>query len=403
MALLMTASFLYALNFGLLLPVVPVIVADASGGAAGLVNTTLLVATVITQWMSPTLLQYATRGRLFLIGVVLMSLPCIAYAPEDASTWSIFVASGLRGAGFGLVTVVSSALVIELAPASRRGATLGAFGLATSIPGIFGPSLGLWLLNEYSSVEPAAAGLGAGILAVCILLLVRVTRAGGTLSRRESVPQRALLDMLADRHLRAYAIAFTLISVAWGGTTALLALALPPGGLSSAAAFLFVSGLLRAVGRWAAGWWVDRGVDPVGASPPVVAVTALGLALIAIDTSAISVIISATVYGFGLGVLQTMLFLAIVRRNMHGHSAASALWAGSLDAGGVLGTSCLAGVAVIAGYGAVLWSMPVIMLMAIPLLLGRRSEQATATPCGQRAVRQPEPRGESHRNNPDCS
>jgi predicted MFS family arabinose efflux permease len=398
MALLMAAAFMYSLNFGLLLPVAPLlIVEDAGGAAAGLVNTALLLATVATQWLSPVFLQRMTKGRLYVAGVLLMTLPCLPLAADDASVWTVFAASTLRGAGFGLLTVVSSSLVIELAPVARRGAVFGTFGLATSIPGIFGPSLGLQLLHHYSATEPALVALVSGLIALATVLLVREIRAGGVLHGYESdVPKTAVLNMLGDPDLRAYAISFTLISVAWGGTTSFLALALPADGLASAASFLFISGLLRAAGRWVAGWWVDRGTHAVRAAIPTTVVMAAGLAILAINHSPVAVVVSAVVYGTGLGLIQTLLFLAIVQRNTYGHSSASALWATSLDLGGVLGTSALAAVAWVGGYSAVLWSMPAIMLFAVPLLLRRwRADGSSSSESSEQALsRHPELRAD---------
>lgn len=376
--LLMAASFLYSFNFTMLLPITPLFIEERGGGnAAGLVNTALLVATVVTQWLSPLLLRRWTKKQLFVVALLLMGLPAVAYIPATDGVAIIFAASIIRGAGFGILTVISAALVIDLSPGHARGSVLGRFGLATAVPAIFGPSLGLHLLETRSAYEPALLGVAASLLGVILVCCVTQLRRDGSMRDRDNaVPGTVVFRMLKDRQLAGLALAFMLVSVAWGGTTSFLPLSLPAQGLASAASFLFISGLLRAVGRWLAGVWFDHGVLPVRASVPTVGIMAIGLSLLTLDTSPAIVIASAAIYGTGLGFLQTFLFLAMVHRNTYGQSAASALWATSLDLGGVIGTSVLAGVAAIGGYQAVLYAMPLIMLIAVPILVvGQRLER----------------------------
>jgi predicted MFS family arabinose efflux permease len=376
-AILMLAAGLYSFNFTMLLPVTPVLVDRQGGrGIAGLVNTALLLATVLMQWASPLVLRHFTKKVLFIVGLALMGLPAFAYIVFSTSVTAIFVASAFRGAGFGILTVVSAALVLELSPAHRRGRVLGQFGLATSIPGIFGPAVGLQLMSAHSGAWPSALGAAVCIVAAGLLCMVRQpwTRTA-THGADNAMPRTAVLRMLRNPELRGFAVAFTLVSVAWGGTTSFLPLALTDVGPGSAASFLLISGLVRALGRWLAGLLADRGMSPAASSVPIVFTMAFGLALLAIDDNPAVIIASAVIYGSGLGLLQTMLFLAIIRRSPYGHGAAAALWSTSLDIGGVLGTSVLAGVAALWGYSAVLWAMPAIMLLALPFLLKRRQAE----------------------------
>ena len=47
----------------------------------------------------------------------------------------------------GFAIVVSVALLADLTHADRRGAAIGSYGLALSLPSIFVPSLGVYLLS----------------------------------------------------------------------------------------------------------------------------------------------------------------------------------------------------------------------------------------------------------------
>jgi hypothetical protein len=91
--------------------------------------------------------------------------------------------------------------------------------------------------------------------------------------------------MLSDAYVRALSLSLLVVSVAWIGTMTFLPLVLPSSGTASASSFLLVSGLLIAVGRWAAGAVTDRAAALVSRFPWIVVVTASGLGLLTLSTS----------------------------------------------------------------------------------------------------------------------
>src|SRR6187200_20451 len=121
-ALLATAP-LWAVNGG------------ATAAGSGLVNGVLLAATVLAQLAVPRALASWGTGRVLVAGLLLLGVPAPAYLLSDGLGWLLGL-SALRGLGFGILTVVGSTVVAHLAPAGRRGAAIGVYGLAVAVPNL---------------------------------------------------------------------------------------------------------------------------------------------------------------------------------------------------------------------------------------------------------------------------
>ncbi len=150
MILTLLASSFAMVGFYLLLSVVPLYAEEAGGGSsgAGLATAVFMLSTVLTQVRMPRLLDRYGYAAVLPFGPALLGLPAFAYPLADGLAWILLVTLA-RGVGFGIVTVVLVALIVELAPPERRGEALGLIGVAISLPTIFGNPLGLWIVELY--------------------------------------------------------------------------------------------------------------------------------------------------------------------------------------------------------------------------------------------------------------
>nr|MBA3795403.1 MFS transporter [Rubrobacter sp.] len=133
-ALLALATFATFLGFQLLLSVVP-LYAEASGGGspgAGLATAAFMLSTVLTQVTMPKLLGRFGYRKVLVAGLLFLGLPAFVYSFADGMS-GILAVTLARGVGFGIVTVIFAALVVELAPPERRGEALGLFGVAITL------------------------------------------------------------------------------------------------------------------------------------------------------------------------------------------------------------------------------------------------------------------------------
>jgi MFS family permease len=362
-ALILIAGVFLFVNFQVLLSTAPVLMERAAHrGGAGLANTVLLGFTTAAQLVCPMLLLRFRHRTLLVAGLLLQGLPSMLYL-LDGSIVAQLSASALRGMGFGLTTVAVSVILIELAPVAMRGTFLGYFGLASAVPNIFMQAVGLQLLQSGLLWVDVVIAAGTGIAGALAAAAIRPPE-------RELAPAQIQRGYgLGDRGLAALVVAFVLISVTWGGTVTFLPVALPPAGVESAAAFLLVSGVTRAVGRYVAGPFSDSMPSRrlLVASGVILTV---GLGLTASRGGAAAAIAGAAAYGLGSGAFQTVVYVAMLARAKEAHfGTVSALWNISIDLGGVIGTSTLGLMAAIYGYAPVLWAMPLLGLLAIPVVI----------------------------------
>src|ERR671910_44026 len=146
--LLTFVAFAALFGFQLLLSVVPLYADEAGGGSsgAGLATAAFMLSTVLTQIQMPRILGRYGYRRTLAAGLLFLGVPALFYAYAQMLV-PILAVTLLRGVGFGIVTVVFAALVVELAPPGRRGEALGLLGVAITLPNIFCNALGLWLVE----------------------------------------------------------------------------------------------------------------------------------------------------------------------------------------------------------------------------------------------------------------
>jgi len=117
MALLGIATCATFAGFQLLLSVVPLYADRAGGGTtgAGLATAALMLATVLTQVQMPRLLGRLGYRAALAAGLLLLGAPALLYGAAGELP-SILAVTLVRGIGFGVVTVVFAAVIVELAP-----------------------------------------------------------------------------------------------------------------------------------------------------------------------------------------------------------------------------------------------------------------------------------------------
>jgi MFS family permease len=353
-----------AISFSVLLPVVPVLLERRGPhGAAGAATAALFLGAVFGEWLTPWLLTRFSSARLLVAGQLLTAVPSLVYVLPHPDALQMLGGAGLRGLGMGVSIVVSVALVAELSAPHRRGRSIGYFGLALSVPGIVMPSIGVSLLDaghaDVAAVIACVSGCAGAFLA---------TR----LPPEPAVRERVATNILGAFRLPgvlALFVGFALVSCSFGAIVTYAPVALPAGGLGSAAVFLFVSGGWRAASRWLAGVLGDHQPARLVLLGGL-ALSLFGLVLLAIPGGAVTVIVSATAYGIGYGAVQTGVYLVMTERGSSAYwGAISALWNSAIDFGASLGGVLLGFGAAWYGYGSAIWIMPAVMLLALPLFL----------------------------------
>jgi predicted MFS family arabinose efflux permease len=368
-----------AISFNMLLPVVPVLM-ERSGphGAAGAATAALFVGAVAGELLTPWLMSRWSSARLLVVGQLMTAVPSLVYALPHPDPWLMLAAAGLRGLGMGVAIVVSVALVGELATPARRGRSIGYFGFALSAPGIFLPSVAVTLLEAGRVDVDALVALVSGIVGA--LLVFKLPRR----AQPAVQPSYNLLEAFRRPGLLMLYLGFVLVSCSFGAVITFAPIALPTAGIGSAAAFLFVAGGARAISRWLAGVLGDRRPGRLVLLAGV-GVTFIGLVALATRANPLVIVLAALAFGTGYGAVQTGVYLAMSARGSSAHlNTTSALWNSGIDLGASLGGTLLGLGAARYGYQAAIWAIPVIVLIALPLLLAPPEKRAGPEPSSDR-------------------
>jgi MFS family permease len=171
---ILAANFLLFFGFYLLLPVLPFYLAEAFQAnkvTVGIVLSCYVVAALVIRPFSGFLLDTFARKPLYIIAFFVFTAVFAGYL--FAGTLALFtVLRIVHGLSFGTVTVAGNTLVIDISPASRRGESLGYYGLANNIAMAIGPMIGI-ILYDYHSFDTifiyAFCSCLAGLLLACLL------------------------------------------------------------------------------------------------------------------------------------------------------------------------------------------------------------------------------------------
>lgn len=355
-----------SVNFQILLPVVPVMVERAGPhGAAGAATAALFIGAVIGELSTPWLMSRQRSTHLLVGGQLLTALPSLAYTIPHPAVLAMIAAASARGIGMGVAIVVSVALLSEITATDRRGRSIGYYGLALGAPGIFVPSIGVFLLASGHAEVDALIALVSGLVGV--LFALRIPDRPVHLVRTST----NLVGAMRRPGLFTVFVGFVLSSCSFGGVVTYTPVALPLNGLGSAASFLLFSGAARAASRWLAGVLSDRW-PPRNVLIGGVTASLAGLVVLALHAGGVTVLVAAVVFGAGYGATQTAAFLAMSERGIRSDSGAiSAFWNSGIDLGSSLGGTLIGLAAASYGYIAAGWVLPIVVATSLPLFLWR--------------------------------
>jgi len=370
--LLTLVAFAALFGFQLLLSVVPLYADEAGGGSsgAGLATAAFMLTTVMTQIQMPRILGRYGYRRTLAAGLLFLGVPALFYT-YTGTLVPILAVTLVRGVGFGVVTVVFAALIVELAPPHRRGEALGLLGVAITLPTIFCNALGLWLAGEFGFGVVFLLGGFAPLLGLGMIPWIRFAAP----ARKEGEESGAgFFAGLGRGPLRRIFILFAATTMAAGVVLTFLPLAVTESGVFSAASALLVFGITTTASRWWAGRFGDRN-DPRLLLAPGLIACAIGM--VCLPLGGVILLFGAVLFGAGFGLLQNATLIMMMGRvSKSEYGLGSTLWNAAFDAGTGIGAFSFGFVISAIGF---FWSFFICAVMVasalILVLLDRSSEQ----------------------------
>lgn len=330
--LLILVSFAALFGFQLLLSVVPLYADEVGGGSsgAGLATAAFMLSTVLTQIQMPRVLGRYGYRRALAAGLLFLGVPALFYA-YTGTLMTILAVTLLRGVGFGIVTVVFAALIVELAPPGRRGEALGLLGIAITLPTVFCNALGLWLAGRFGFEVVFLLGGATPLLGLVMIPGIRFAPKAG----ENEGGVVGFFAGLGRPHLRRIFLLFAATTMAAGVIVTFLPLAVPGSGMFSAAGALLVVGITSTISRWWGGRFGDRR-DPRLLLAPGLIACAFGVA--GLPFGGVLLLAGAVLFGTGFGLLQnSTLILMMGRVSKSEFGLGSTLWNAAFDAGTGIG------------------------------------------------------------------
>ncbi|WP_194861502.1 MFS transporter [Dietzia sp. SYD-A1] len=364
-------------GFSLLLPVVPLAVLRGGGSdlVAGATTGVFMTVTVLVQLLTPRITAAIGYRWVLATGSALLGLPSGLLALAEGPV-AVLAVSGVRGAGFGMMTVAGSALVAELAPPGMLGRATSLIGLAVGISEAIFLPVGLWLLEVFGLATVAWSATAFGVVGLLAASrLPDVHPAPARPSDPSALGRRAMIVLLAGPFLVMVAV-----SLPYGAAASFLSPALDSivsgSGAVVAGVGLGLLGVGVIVGRTFAGLVSDRR-GPGALVWPGLAFSALGMAgiagLLTLSANPWWFIAPTVVFGLGFGAVQNEALVGSFERMPRSRlGTASASWNISFDAGTGLGSVVMGAVA---GFGYVVLFMVaagIVLVVGGPAAVGAR-------------------------------
>jgi MFS family permease len=302
---LVVASFVVAMGYGLVAPVLPTYARSFGVGVTG--------ATVVVSAFALFRLLFAPVGGslvgrlgpriVYVSGLVIVALSTGASAYAD-SYWQLLTFRGLGGIGSTMFTISAASLVITLAPVRSRGRASALFGSGFLLGNVFGPVLGAGLSGLGLRAPFVIYGVALLIAAAIVAVFVRPSRAEREAAKKRAVAEPAQPPMRVAEAWQNAAYRASLVSGfvhGWANLGVRMSI-VPLFIVTTAAAGDWSPGVALAayaIGTLVMLRWTGRAVDVRGRKPLLVgglvasAVTSLALGL----SGHVAVVIALSVLG----------------------------------------------------------------------------------------------------------
>jgi MFS family permease len=250
--LLFFAQFTFSFVFQCLIPTLPIYLSRLGSNEVEIgviIGAFFFCALVLRPFVGKALLR--TPEKKFMItGSLLYALSSLTYlfAPPF---WPLLIVRVVQGIGFAFFHTAAFTLVANISPETHRGQSISYFALAMSISGALGPSVGIFLINEFSFTLLFLACSG---LSFCALLITC------RLGRRQIVPlQSPSMDdgLLLSRKALPPSVINSLSLFVWGALTAFFPLYAINHGVANPGLFFTTMAIMLILGRALGGKLLD--------------------------------------------------------------------------------------------------------------------------------------------------
>lgn len=314
-------------GFQMLLPTLPLFAKSLGGSDTklGWIIGSATIASLIIRPVSGIILDKIGRKGILIGGTVILILVTLSFGWLP-SVGAIIAIRFLHGIGWGMATTASSTIASDNIPKNRFGEGMGYFSLSNNLAMALAPGIALGIFADYGfkPISFWSAGLSAAVLLLSFFMK----------DTPKSKPQETPVKLaIYERASLLPSIIIFLVCATYGSITGFLSLYAAALGIQNIGIFFSVYAVTLLVARPLSGRLTDRFGFSIVMYPGLVFLTA-AMYLLSIGRDLPMFLISAALYGLGLGTIQSSLqTMAIIRAPKERRGAANATFFTGFDGG----------------------------------------------------------------------
>lgn len=172
------ANFLMACSFNLLMPSIPLYITEQLGipqSQTGIVLASYALAMILVRPFSGYLVDIYSRKTLLILAFACYVLIFLGYF--WVTTVLLFVLIRfLHGLAWGLSTVSSSTLAIDISPSERRAEGIGYYGTFMNVAMAIGPFIAIHVYHNYGFPTLLKCAIAMGLMGIVAVALIKAPR-----------------------------------------------------------------------------------------------------------------------------------------------------------------------------------------------------------------------------------
>ncbi len=376
LSLVMFSSF-YMITAGF-----PIFVSTISDNPAiaGIMTTTLMVASLITRFFASVIIQKVNM-KLLLIISLLYFLGTIALTFVNDSIGFLIFIRALQGIGFSMLTILVFTISSNIVPKSRLGEGIVFFAMSTSVGTTMGPLIAISYLAHFSFQSMMMLTLGLMAFSfVCSFFTknMKVTKVDEGPDTSKNEP---FYKYMYDKRVLLPCILVSLNYMAIAGTVNFIgAFGKEINVGASISQFFIAQGIAMVLVRLISGKIFDRLGHRILIIPAAIA-GAVGLVVLGFSTSMWMIWVSGILFGIAFGVLHPIIQAwALTLVPPEKKATANSMLLIFIDFGLAVGSVGLGFIAQRVGYGMTFsYSAALMIIILIMYLFGSKKKVAVET------------------------
>ena len=374
LSLVMFASF-YMITAGF-----PIFVSTISDNPAiaGIMTTTLMVASLITRFFASVIIQKVNMKLLLIISLIYF-LGTIGLTFVNTSIGFLIAIRALQGIGFSMLTILVFTMSSNIVPKSRLGEGIVFFAMSTSVGTTMGPLIAISYLANYSFRSMMMITLGLMAFSFVCSFFTKNMKVEKEKESLDATNNEPFYKYMFDKRVLLPCILVSFNYIAIAGTVNFMGAfgkEINVGGRISQ--FFIAQGIAMVIVRAFSGKIFDKFGHRILIIPGAIA-GAIGLGLLGFSTSMWMIWISGILFGIAFAIIHPIIQAwALTLVPPEKKATANSMLLIFIDAGLAIGSVGLGFLAKVVGYGMTFsYSAAFMIIILILYLFGSKKTETS--------------------------